>query len=323
MNRARAGRLVRLLVAVLLTGFVFWKSDPSAVLQAGRGAAVAPLLGAAALVLVDRALMAYRWLVLLRPFTTAEGPHLPAVMRIFFVSTFVGTFLPASVGGDAVRAYALARHDVAGPAALASVVMDRVLGVVSILVMAIVGLVLARELAWDPVVMTALALTTAGCVAAAAVVFSDRAEAIAQRLFARLPWQAVRRTADRLLAAMQAYAHRRGDLGNVLVGSLGVQVLRILQAYLLGVSMGLGQPLSVYFAFIPLILLVILLPVTVNGLGTSQAAFVWFFGHVGVASPVAFALSILFVALGVIGNLPGGVLYATGGLHGKATARGR
>ena len=30
-------------------------------------------------------------------------------MRIFFVSTFVGTFLPASVGGDAVRAYALAQ----------------------------------------------------------------------------------------------------------------------------------------------------------------------------------------------------------------------
>ena len=28
-------------------------------------------------------------------------------MRIFFVSTFVGTFLPASVGGDAVRAFSL------------------------------------------------------------------------------------------------------------------------------------------------------------------------------------------------------------------------
>ena len=62
----------------------------------------------------------------------------------------------------------------------------------------------------------------------------------------------------------------------------------------------------------PLILLVMLLPVTFNGIGTSQAAFVWFFGRAGVAAPVAFALSVLFVALGVVGNLPGGFLYASG-----------
>jgi hypothetical protein len=54
--------------------------------------------------------------------------------------------------------------------------------------------------------------------------------------------------------------------------------------------------------------------VTINGLGTSQAAFVWFFGRAGVASPPAFALSVLFVALGVVGNLPGAILYAVRGL---------
>ena len=38
-----------------------------------------------------------------------SGRRSPRCMRIFFVSTFVGTFLPASVGGDAVRAYSMAR----------------------------------------------------------------------------------------------------------------------------------------------------------------------------------------------------------------------
>jgi hypothetical protein len=67
-----------------------------------------------------------------------------------------------------------------------------------------------------------------------------------------------------------------------------------------------------YFVTIPVILLIMLLPITVNGLGTSQAAFLWTFGAAGVARPAAFALSILFVALGVLGNLPGGLLYAFG-----------
>jgi hypothetical protein len=49
------------------------------------------------------------------------------------------------------------------------------------------------------------------------------------------------------------------------------------------------------------------------GLGSSQLAFDLFFRQVGVASADAVALSILFVALGVVGNLPGGLLYLTGG----------
>ena len=317
MSRPSVGAVVRILVAVALTVFVFWRSDPRAVLQAATGARLLPLLAAVGLVLADRALMAYRWLVLLRPFATPEGPRFLAVMRIFFVSTFVGTFLPASVGGDAVRAYALTRHEVAGPAALASVLMDRILGVLSILVMGVAGLVIARTLVWDPVVATSLVLTAAGCAVAAAVVFSRRAEDLAERVLSRLPVASVQRVGGRLMSAMRAYGTRRSDLLNVLVGSVGVQVLRIVQAYLLGLSLGIDQPLGVYFAFVPVILLVMLLPVTVNGLGTSQAAFVWFFSRVGVPNPSAFALSILFVALGIVGNLPGGLLYASGGLHGK------
>jgi hypothetical protein len=61
-----------------------------------------------------------------------------------------------------------------------------------------------------------------------------------------------------------------------------------------------------------------LLPITINGLGTSQAAFVWLFGGIGVARPQAFTLSVLFVALGLVGNLPGGLLYAFRGLIARA-----
>ena len=65
---------------------------------------------------------------------------------------------------------------------------------------------------------------------------------------------------------------------------------------------------------IPIILLIMLLPVTMNGIGTSQVAFIWCFGAIGVGRAEAFALSVLFVALGIVGNLPGVVLYTTGGI---------
>ena len=76
-------------------------------------------------------------------------------------------------------------------------------------------------------------------------------------------------------------------------------------------------------AFVPLILLIMLLPITVNGIGTSQGAFVWLFGTVGVPAPSAFALSVLFLGLGIVGNLPGAILYAVDSNSSEASGARR
>ena len=133
VTRLVRSRAVRLVVAAGLTGYLLWISHPEQIGRATAGAAPSWLLAACALVLVDRTLMAWRWIALLRPLTADAPPRLADVIRVFFVSTFVGTFLPASVGGDAVRAFSLSRHNVPAAPAVASVVMDRALGVVSIL----------------------------------------------------------------------------------------------------------------------------------------------------------------------------------------------
>jgi hypothetical protein len=115
-----------------------------------------------------------------------------------------------------------------------------------------------------------------------------------------------------VLEAIRRYAAFHRQLVNVLLCSIAVQIFRIVQAYYLGRGLGIAAPLTVYFAFIPVILMVMLLPVTVNGIGTSQAAFVWFFSRAGVSASSSFALSVLFVGLNIVGNLPGAVLYVVG-----------
>ena len=315
-----AGSVLRLAVALGLTAFILWKSDPALVWQQAANARPGPLVAAVLLVIVDRALMAWRWLWLLVPFAPAPGDTdrprvgLGAILHVFFVSTFVGTFLPASVGGDAVRATALGRLGVPLADAVASVFMDRVLGVLGVLAMGVGGLWLARDLPARPAVLAALAVTAAGCAAVAAAVFSTRVAAFLIALVQRLPWARVHAAGSAVVGAVQRYATHHGLLSAVTLASIGVQVLRVLQAWCLGVSLGIDAPLAAYFAFIPIILLVMLLPITVYGLGTSQAAFVLFFRAAGVAEPAAFALSVLFVALGVVGNLPGGVLWTRSGL---------
>lgn len=305
-------RFLRLAVAVALTAFILWKADPAKVLAAAAGADWRWLGAAVALTLLDRTLMAYRWMVLLRALTPGSRPPFGAVLRLFFVSTFVGTFLPGA-GGDIYRAYSLSRMGVSGVESAASVLMDRLLGVLSIVLVGTGALLAARTLVRIPGTWMMLLAASALCVAAVLAVYSERVAALGQTIAARLPYQKARRLGSGLIDAVRRYAHHHADVTNVLVTSILVQVIRVVQAYCLGESLGLGVPLWVYFAFVPTILLIMLLAPTVAGLGTSQAAFPWLFGAAGVAMDPAVALSILFVALGIVGNLPGALLYASEG----------
>jgi len=310
----------RAAVAAGLTGYILWKSHPREVLAALAGADWRFIAIAVLLVLVDRALMAYRWVVLLCIIDPADRPPFIEVIRIFFVSTFVGTFLPASIGGDAVRAYSMAQLKVRGSDAVASVFIDRMLGVASILVMAAVGLMLARDLADNFAILLSLAAAAVACVVTLAVVFSEGAARTLSAVLVPMP-AALRHAGDRVIESIRRYAAHHGRLANVLAGSIAVQIIRIVQAYCLGLGLAIALPLPTYFAFIPLILLVMLLPVTFNGIGTSQYAFFWFFGRAGVPAASAFTLSVLFVALGAVGNLPGGLLYAFGRQASQRTTR--
>jgi uncharacterized protein (TIRG00374 family) len=311
IRRWSTSGIARASIAIALTAFIVWRADPSVVAAAAAAAAGSWLLVAVGLVVIDRALMAYRWVVLVRVFESPEQVPLLAILRVFFISTFVGTFLPASIGGDTVRAYGLTRANARGAASLASVLMDRLLGVVSLLVVTLAGLVFAAELMADSGLRTAVVVVAVGSAAAGLLIYSERAATAMGGLLALMPSASARRMSDELVRAVRAYASRHGALANVLAGSVAVQLLRILQAYALGRSLGLVAPFTAYFAFVPIILLVMLLPITIYGLGTSQLAFAALFARAGVPAGDAVALSLLFVALGLVGNLPGAFLYAS------------
>jgi uncharacterized protein (TIRG00374 family) len=250
------------------------------------------------LVAIDRMVMILRWVLLLRASGIAITTRDAA--RLFLVSSFVGSFLPAGLGADAARAYGLARETTTGSEALASVAVDRILGVFSIVVMSMVGV-----LAWAParedwrIAVAILALTIA-CSALfwasdwlrAAIPDAHHDHSIARRVL-------------RLSDAVGRYRGRGGVLAHVMAWSLFVQLLRITQAYCQGLGLGLTVPYSYYLLFMPLGLLMLLLPISVSGFGVPQGVIVWLLRPVGVPDPQSYALSMLIVMTGLAGNLPG------------------
>lgn len=257
------------------------------------------------LVLLDRVVMIWRWILLLRAAGTDVSTR--TASRIFLVSSFVGSFLPAGVGGDAARAYALGQRTAQRGAAVASVAVDRVLGVLAIALMGGIGVAAyARHLTDSSV--QAVATTTA-----VIVVILSVAALWADRWVRWLPsawhgWTPVRLTL-RIADGMAAYRQHPRTLASVFGLSVAVQLLRILQAYGLGLGLGLTVPFVYYLVFMPVGLLVLLLPISVSGFGLPQGVMVWLLRPQGIPTELSLALSTLIVLSGLFGNLPGALLY--------------
>ena len=255
------------------------------------------------LVAVDRAVMVLRWVLLLRASDVAISTRDAA--SIFLVSSFVGSFLPAGIGGDAARAWGLSRTAAAGSEAVASVAIDRMLGVLSLVVMGAFGLLLwapAQVAYWQAAAV--IVLLVAACIA---LFWADRLMRLLIPL-SRQRGQMMQRLL-RLSDAVSRYRGRGPALIQVMGWSVVVQLLRITQAYLLGLGLGIGVPFGYYLVFMPVGLLMLLLPISVSGFGLPQALIVWLLRPQGVADEQSFALSTLIVLTGLAGNLPGLLLW--------------
>ncbi|MGQ0735699.1 MAG: lysylphosphatidylglycerol synthase transmembrane domain-containing protein [Acidobacteriota bacterium] len=303
LHRVAGSWWMRLLVTGAILAYLARHIDMSA--AAGVVWRVSPgHLGAVlALVALDRVVMIVRWVSLLRAARVRISASEAA--SIFLVSSFVGSFLPAGVGGDLARTYGVTRAGGAGSDALASVAIDRVLGILALVLLGTVGLALWAPAGGAPSrMLLAAGLLLTGCVAA---LWADRVA----RILVPAAWHRSG-IGRRLVVAGDAIARYRGRPGVLLLvfgWSLVVQLLRILQAYLLGLGLGIAVPFVYYVLVMPLGLLMLLVPVSVSGFGLPQGVIVWLMRPVGVADEVSFALSTLIVLTGLAGNLPGLVLW--------------
>lgn len=305
---------VRAAVTLAILAWLGTRIDLAASMSAVARVSRPHLAAVLALVAVDRLVMIWRWVRLLRaanvPVETGQAA------RIFLTSSFVGSFLPAGVGGDAARAWGLSQITARLGDALASVVVDRLLGVLSLAAMGAAGLA-----AWTPSGAEPVRILAAIGVLAGASVAAFWADAVLRAVVpARHHHGPLARRLLRLADAMAHYRGHRGALVEVMGWSIVVQLLRIVQAWLLGLGLGLQVPFAYYLLVMPLGLLMLLVPVSVSGFGVPQGVIVWLLRPAGVPDVLSFALSTLIVLTGLAGNLPGLWLWLRQGASRQPTA---
>jgi uncharacterized protein (TIRG00374 family) len=232
-----------------------------------------------------------------------------------FSGLFLGNILPSNIGGDIVRAAMLARGGSGTTEAAAiSVLVDRLLGLVAYLGVALVSAGIAVAVLTRSAELDALQKGTVASavilVLGAALVFSRRT---ARRLAVMFEFGWLARFKPRALRsyqAIQAYRSNYGTLAANAALSASILIVATLVWYSVARSLDLNVSILYFFLFNPLIAFVLLLPISFNGLGAKEATAVFFFGLIGVPSEPAFAMSLLFHAIVVLTSLPGAVFVA-------------
>lgn len=211
-------------------------------------------------------------------------------IKVTFAGNFIINALPVGTsGGDAVKAYYVARDTPHKHEAVTCVFFDRVIGVVGLVGLS--GVILIIN--WDNPAFAGLGQTIAVLVAlmmiGAGTYFSTRMRRLLrlEKIVARLP---LGTHLQRIDAAAFAFRHRVGRLMACLALSTALQVTAVFSMFLAGWALGMvaehpWSSLPVYLAYTPICYLAGALPIGVMeqffkeffvdaaGLGTREAAY--------------------------------------------------
>ncbi len=312
MKGAYRSALIRGGVSIALILFVLWRFQDRLTLVGEKltSANIWWVLVGVILFWTAMLINAFKWWTLLR----AQNIAVPffAMANFTFVGFFFNNILPANIGGDIMRGYGLARYTERSAGAAASVMLDRLIGlsaymsVAAISALAVVFLTDRTDL-WPLAAVAVLALLALMTIAI--FLISRRISKLVSRLLHRGVLERVAQIWDALAAAFELYRFQYRTLAFAyLIGLTGIATTSMVN-YVLSLALGGGIPLIDMFLFTPLIALVLIIPISIGGIGLSQVAYPFFYGLVGVSGEMALALSLFVQAVQIFCSLPGGVLW--------------
>lgn len=315
----KPGRIVQIAFSLVLLGVLLRWIDGPAFLRAIAAADLRILGLALGLAIADRLLMALKWNILLR----ARDIRLSAVeaIQVYWRSTFLGVFLPATVGGDVVRAVLLSQRESRRAEIVSSILVERFLGLVALTLFGVLGAALAPAvLGGDGIDRAGLLALTIGTAAAITFLFAFSFTSACERLVESMAARAagirfVGRGAEllaKVYRSFRAYREHRGALAAFFALSLFENVLPMARAYCVARALHVDVGFLFFAAIVPLELLVIRLPVTIDGFGIREGLFMWFLVKMGVPESVGFAVGLVNHVLFLLAVAPGGVIHFLG-----------
>ena len=255
---------------------------------------------------------AERWKIIL----DAQGLKMTwsRVFCISLIGQFFNSFMFGSTGGDLARAYYAAKETHHKKTeAVATVVIDRMIGLVVLTLIAGVMLIARYKFFIDHPSTHLPALLMIGMITA---IIAGLLIIYNIRFFKGWPilrffeyHPKIGPVIRRMIASIYIY-HRRGKvLLKTSLLTLAIHSLIILQCYCFGKSLHINMDILDYFTVIPLIICLAAIPITPGGLGIREGLAVTMLSAFNVGAYQALPLSLMIYLVSVVFSLFGGFIF--------------
>jgi len=304
-----ASLILRVSVSIILLVFLFNLVDKKNLIQIIKNADKPLLLIAFFILFASYALCIFRWDMLLR----AAKVHLP-FKRVIISGAggmFFSLFLPSTIGGDLIRSIDLAIYTKRTHEVVATVLLDRLSGYTGLVIMALLAVLCGwRFIEGDTNVLFSVVIITAILVTLLLILFNRSLYSRINKLLHSPQAGKIRQFIKDLHQEMHIFRHHTDVVVGNLMLSLVIQIMSPLTFYIIALSLGIKINAVYFFIFIPIIGAIILLPISLGGLGLRDATTIFFFAKAGVSKDMAFAMSLLSFFFILIVGIAGGIIYA-------------
>lgn len=237
--------------------------------------------------LISVYIAAIRWRLLLpQKFKTKQ------LFSFALIGSFFNTFLPGTIGGDAVKTYYLYKEINSGSMSLSSVFMDRYIGFLSLMFIALCSFVFGFKYLSGTFIEWLLPAIILGFIIASVMLFGLR---LGKKI------KLVRDFYD----YFDHHKNQRSLIVKTFFLSIIIQTMSLFSMYVIALGLGQQAPIIYYFIFFPVITVVSTLPISISGLGVREAAFVLLFGIIGISPDMATAMSLAWFISIACGGLAG------------------
>jgi uncharacterized protein (TIRG00374 family) len=259
------------------------------------------------LLFINTVLSALKWQLFLR----ADGVHISLITltATYLIGSFYNMFLPSNIGGDSYRIYDVAKKSKEGVRTLASVFADRFSGFLALVILGLLSSVVVASRFGEPLFLLGPLLILALLFLILAALYKQTPVRLFLRVTRLNRFAALQRLVDKFFLSVTCYGADLRLLANVMIISFAFQLSVICIVYLLARSLHADVPFIYFSAFVPLIGLMEVLPVSINGIGLRDAGYVFFFGWAGMSDIQTRSLALLFLAMSVCYSLVGGLVY--------------
>jgi uncharacterized membrane protein YbhN (UPF0104 family) len=290
--------LIKLALSIFMVGIVLWSANFENLQATFRTLSPVTVVLVVIGYTLGQLLSSFKWWTI--AYSGGIKTPYPAALKAYFIGMFLNCFSFGMLGGDAARGILVAQGQPKKTEGIASVVADRIHGLIVLSCIALVTSAIMGRDRVAPDLIQLLLLLVIGCTAG---------WIIGPWLLPRLPFLKNTRLGNKLQQVMAIFPRDPKTLLVISAISVVFHLTQISLHAIMAAGMGIEIPFTTLLLVIPFVNIVCSLPISWNGLGVREKAYTYF-----LATTPAIVSYEQAVAFGAIWLLAVTVSSAIGGI---------